>query len=65
MANEVTVGSVWDDGRAGDHWEVVELLPNDRVRVRCVKTWGSRKITGETFVWSAGSLTDTDARQIN
>ena len=64
MANEVTVGSVWDDGRIGNHWEVVELLPNDRVRVRCVKTWNGR-ITGETFVWSAKSLTDTDARQIN
>lgn len=69
LDGESLVGSRWDTN-AGNIWEVVETLPNNRIRVKCVaKSDGSplRKWDGPdcTHVWAADSLFGTSAVRVD
>lgn len=55
VTSEPAVGSVWDT-HAGNHWQVVAILPDSRVRVRLVYPPNSGGY-GSTHVWLAESLT--------
>lgn len=50
--DDVPVGSVWDTG-AGNHWQVVRLLDNDRIVVTCVYP----RVDGITHVWHVSGVT--------
>ena len=69
LDGESLAGSRWDTN-AGNIWEVVETLPNNRIRVKCVaKSDGSplRKWDGPdcTHVWAADSLFGTSAVRVD